>query len=69
MLKLEKSQYLNSIFHLNYSRKEKNVMIQNCLLHKDLQIWMCIMMTMCTLMPIEPQVIWISFSIWNKKQI
>ena len=40
MLKLEKeSKYLNSISQLNYMRYEKKVMIQNCLLHKDLQIW------------------------------
>ena len=38
MLKLEKSQYLNSIFQLNYTRYEKKVMIQNFLIHKDLQI-------------------------------
>ena len=38
MLKNEKSQYLNSIFQLNYTRYEKNVMIQNCLLHKDQQV-------------------------------
>ena len=38
MLKLEKSQNLNSIFQLNYTKNEKQVMIQNCLLHKDLQI-------------------------------
>ena len=38
MLKLEQSQYLNSIFQLNYTKYEKKVMIQNCLQHKDLQI-------------------------------
>ena len=37
MLKLDKSKYLNSIFQLNYTKYEK-VMIQNCLLQKDLQI-------------------------------
>ena len=37
MLKPEKSQYQNSIFQLN-RRYEKKVMIQNCLLQKDLQI-------------------------------
>ena len=39
MLKLEKSQYLNSIFQLNFTKYEKNVIKQNCLLHKDLQVW------------------------------
>ena len=39
MLKLEKSQYLNSIFQLNITKYEKKVMIQNCLLYKDLQVW------------------------------
>ena len=38
MLKLEKSQYLNSIFHLNYTKYEKKVMIQHFLVQKDLQI-------------------------------
>ena len=38
MLKLEKSQCLNFIFQLNYTRYEKKVMIHNCLLHKHLQI-------------------------------
>ena len=38
MLKLEKSKYLNSIFQLNYMKYEKKVMIQNCLIQKDLQI-------------------------------
>ena len=38
MLKLEKSQYLNYIFQLNYTKYEKKDMIQNCLLHKGLQI-------------------------------
>ena len=38
MLKLEKSQYQNSIFQLNYTKYEEEVMIQNCLLHKDLQV-------------------------------
>ena len=37
MLKLEKSQYLNPIFQLNYTKQEKKVMIHNFLLHKDLQ--------------------------------
>ena len=36
MLKLERSQYLNHIFQLNYRRDEKKCMIQNCVLHKDL---------------------------------
>ena len=39
MLYLEKSQYLNSIFQLNYTKYAKNVMVQNCLLHKDLKVW------------------------------
>ena len=40
MLKLKKIQYLNSIFQLNYTKYlKKNVIIQNCLLHKDLQVW------------------------------
>ena len=39
MLIIEKSYYLNSIFQLNYTKYEKKVMIQNCLLHKDLQVW------------------------------
>ena len=34
MLKHEKSKYLNSISHLNYTKYEKNVVIQNCLLQK-----------------------------------
>ena len=38
MLKLLKSPYLNSIFQLNFTKYEKKVMIQNCLLHKDLQV-------------------------------
>ena len=38
MLKLEKSQYLNSSFQLRYTKYEKKVAIQNCLLHKDLQV-------------------------------
>ena len=38
MLKLQKSQYLNSIFQLIYMICNKKVMIQNCLLQKDLQI-------------------------------
>ena len=38
MLKLEKSQYQNSIFQLNYTRYEKNVIIQNYLPKKDLEI-------------------------------
>ena len=38
MLKLEKSQYLNSIFQLNYAKFEKKVMTQNCSLHKYLQV-------------------------------
>ena len=38
MLKLEKSQYPNSIFQLNFTKYEKKVMIQNGLLHKDLQV-------------------------------
>ena len=38
MLKLQKSQYQNSIFQVNYTRYEKDVVIQNCLLQKDLQI-------------------------------
>ena len=37
MLKLEKFQYENSIFQLNYRKYEKKVIIQNCLLQKDLQ--------------------------------
>ena len=37
MLKREKSQYLNSIFELNYTRYKQNVIIQNCLLQKGLQ--------------------------------
>ena len=37
MLKLEKSQYPNSIFQLNFTKYEKKV-IQNCLLHKDLHV-------------------------------
>ena len=36
MLKLENSQYQNSIFQLNYTRYEKNVMIQNFFQQKDL---------------------------------
>ena len=39
MLKLENSQYQNSTFHLNHTRYEKNIMIQDCLIQKDLQIW------------------------------
>ena len=35
---LKKSQYLNSIFQLNFTKYKKKVMIQNCLLHKDLQV-------------------------------
>ena len=38
MLKLEKNQYINSIFQLNYTRYKKKVILQNCLLHKDVQI-------------------------------
>ena len=38
MLKFEKSQYLNSIFELNYTKYDKKVMTQNFLLHKDLQV-------------------------------
>ena len=38
MLKLEKSQYLNSIFKLNYTKYEKKVAKRNCLLHKYLQV-------------------------------
>ena len=38
MLKLEKSQYLNSILQLNYTIYEKKVLIQNCLFHKDLHV-------------------------------
>ena len=38
MLKLGESQNLNSIFQLNYTRHEKNVMIKNCLLQEYLQI-------------------------------
>ena len=36
MLKLE---YQNPISRLNYTRYEKNIMIENCSLQKDLQIW------------------------------
>ena len=39
MLKHEKSQYLNSILQINLTKYEKKVMIQNCLLHTDLQVW------------------------------
>ena len=39
MLKLEESQYLNFIFQLNFTKYENKVMIQNCLLHTDLQVW------------------------------
>ena len=43
MLKLEKSQCLNSIFQLNYTKYEKKVIIQNCLLDYIivyiLQVW------------------------------
>ena len=39
MLKLEKSQYVNSIYQLNYTKYEKRVMLQNCWLHKNLQVW------------------------------
>ena len=38
MLNLEKSQYLNSIFQLIFTKYKKKVMIQNCLLYKDLQV-------------------------------
>ena len=38
MLKLDKSQYLNFIFQFNYTKYEKKVMIQNCLLQEDLQV-------------------------------
>ena len=38
MLRLKKSQYLNSIFELNFMKYAKKVMIQNRLLHKDLQV-------------------------------
>ena len=38
MLKLEKGLCLNSIFQLHYMKYEKKVRIQNCLLHKDLQV-------------------------------
>ena len=37
MSKLEKSQYLNFIFQLNFMKYDKKVMIQNFLLHKDRQ--------------------------------
>ena len=39
LLKLEKSQYQNSIFQLNCRIYEKKVITQNYFLHKDLQIW------------------------------
>ena len=38
MFKLEKSQYLDSVFQINYTKYEKKVMIQNCSLHRDLQV-------------------------------
>ena len=37
MLKLEKSQYLNSILQLNFTKYEKKVMLQICLLQEDLK--------------------------------
>ena len=40
MLKLEKSQYLNSILQLNFTKYEKKVMLQICLLQEDLKDWM-----------------------------
>ena len=39
MLKLEKNQYQNSIFQLNYTRFEQILIIRNYLLQKDLQIF------------------------------
>ena len=33
MLKLEKIQYLNSIFYLNYAKYEKKALMKICLLH------------------------------------
>ena len=38
MLKLKKSQYLNSYIYYKLYEIRKNVMIQNCLLHKDIQV-------------------------------
>ena len=39
MLNLEKSKYLNFIFQLNFTKYGKKFIIQNCLLHKCLQVW------------------------------
>ena len=38
-VKTWKKSYLNSIFQLNFTKYEKKVIIQNCLLRKDLQVW------------------------------
>ena len=38
ILNLEKSQYLNFIFQLNFTKYGKKFMTQNCLLHKCLQV-------------------------------
>ena len=37
--KFSSNLHVLRLFYLNYTRYDRKVMIQNCLLHKDLQIW------------------------------
>ena len=62
MLKLDKSQYENSILQFNCTEYEKNIMIQNFLLEKDLQIPIATLFIRCIFF----FVIW-KYAIENRK--